>query len=87
MVRTVADELARLFGFKLPEMNWDSVNDAAAGVGDLTDELGDAAENAKELKNSLLGIDEINRLSDGSRRGERRGERFRHGQRSRRPDP
>lgn len=62
----MADELARLFGFKLPEMNWDSVNDAAAGVGDLTDELGDAAENAKELKNSLLGIDEINRLSDGS---------------------
>lgn len=66
VVRTVADELARLFGFKLPEMNWDSVNDAAVGVGDLTDGLGDAAENAKELKNSLLGIDEINRLSDGS---------------------
>ena len=66
-VRLVADAIAQLFGFTIPEMNWDSigggVGDVSDGVGDLEDHLGGAGDKAKELKNALLGIDELNVIS------------------------
>lgn len=66
-VRLVADAIAQLFGFTIPEMNWDSitggVGDVSGGVGDLEDNLGGAGDKAKELKNALLGIDELNVIS------------------------
>lgn len=66
-VRQVADAIAQLFGFAIPEMNWDSVTggvgDVSGGVGDLEDNLSGAGDKAKELKNALLGIDELNVIS------------------------
>lgn len=66
-VRLVADAIAQLFGFTIPEMNWDSITggigDVSGSAGDLEDNLGGAGDKAKELKNALLGIDELNVLS------------------------
>lgn len=66
-IRLVADAIAQLFGFAIPEMDWDSITggfgDVSDGVGDLDDTLGGAGDKAKELKNALLGIDELNVIS------------------------
>lgn len=62
-IRLVADAIASLFGFALPEVDYSGISSAAGGVGDIADGLGDATDKAKELKNALLGIDELNIIS------------------------
>jgi hypothetical protein len=69
-IRLVADAIASLFGFALPEVDYSGISSAAGGVGDIADGvgdiadgLGDATDKAKELKNALLGIDELNIVS------------------------
>lgn len=62
-IRLVADAIARLFGFVLPEIDYSGIGSAVGDVGGITDGLGDATDNAKELKNALLGIDELNIIS------------------------
>lgn len=62
-IRLVADAIARLFGFALPEIDYSGLSTAAGGAGDLADNLGDAGKKAKEVKNALLGIDELNIIS------------------------
>lgn len=62
-IRLVADAIARLFGFTLPEIDYSGLSTAAGGAGDLADNLGDAGKKAKEVKNALLGIDELNIIS------------------------
>lgn len=42
----------------------DALSDIYDEVGDVSDGLADATGNAKELKNTLMGFDEINKLSD-----------------------
>ena len=52
---------AKLFGFKVSEQ---SVNiSASIGADDLADDLGTASGKAKELKNQLMGFDEINNIN------------------------
>lgn len=53
VIRLIANAIASLFGFALPEIDY-------SGIGD---GLGDATKKAKELKNALLGIDELNIIS------------------------
>ncbi|WP_418718269.1 hypothetical protein [Candidatus Allofournierella merdipullorum] len=62
-IRLVADAIASLFGFALPEIDYSGLSTAAGGAGDLADNLGDAGKKAKEVKNALLGIDELNIIS------------------------
>lgn len=62
-IRLVADAIASLFGFALPEIDYSGLGTAAGGAGDLADNLGDAGKKAKEVKNALLGIDELNIIS------------------------
>lgn len=62
-IRLVADTIASLFGFALPEIDYSGLGTAAGGAGDLADNLGDAGKKAKEAKNALLGIDELNIIS------------------------
>lgn len=69
VVRMLADALASFFGFTLPEVDYSGIENAATGAGDLSDNLGDAAGNAQDLKKSLLGIDELNLLSAPSDAG------------------
>lgn len=52
---------AKLFGFKVSDQTT-SIS-ASIGVDDLSDDLGTATGKAKELKNQLMGFDEINNIS------------------------
>ena len=70
VIRMLANALASLFGFKLPEVDYFGISAGASAVGDLADNAGDASSNlgkagkaAKKLKNALLGIDELNVLN------------------------
>ena len=63
MAREAAESIALFFGFTLPEVDYSS---ASASVGDIATDLDDANNSAKELKRTLMGFDEINRLNDTS---------------------
>ena len=70
-VRIVASTIAGLFGGFRGEAGFasgisagaDVVEELAGGIENAEDGLGGAAENAKKLKNALLGIDELNVIS------------------------
>ncbi|SCJ24873.1 Uncharacterised protein [uncultured Ruminococcus sp.] len=63
VIRLVADIIAKLFGFTLPKVDYSGLSGAANSAENVADGLGSAAEKAKELKNALLGIDELNIIS------------------------
>lgn len=67
VIRMIADVISGLFGFTLPEIDYSNVSvaigDAADGANNIGDKLGDATEKAKELKNAMTGIDELNIIS------------------------
>lgn len=60
VIREIADALANLAGFKLTEVDYSGVNNAAVGAGSLADNLDDAAGAAKKLKQYTAGFDELN---------------------------
>ena len=66
VVRLLADAISSLFGFTLPEIDYSGLGDFATSSEDAADGLGDAAKNAGKLKKMLLGIDELNVMSDTS---------------------
>ena len=59
VVRTTANEIANLFGFTLPEIDYSGLSTVATDAEDATDAV-------KELKNAMLGIDELNILNPAS---------------------
>lgn len=70
VIRMIANSIASLFGFQLPEVDYSGITAGASAVGDLADNAGNASDGlgkagkaAKKLKNALLGIDELNILS------------------------
>ena len=63
--------VAKLFGFKVSDQK---VNlSANIGADDLADDLGTASGKAKELKNQLMGFDEINNITLPSNSGSSSG--------------
>ncbi len=69
VLRMVAEAIASLFHLEIPEVDFGGISVGVGAVGDLTGSaddaagaLGGAAEKAKELKRTLLGIDELNVL-------------------------
>lgn len=53
--------LANFFGFEIPDMSSRmDVGSAVSGYDDIADNTGRAANNAKKLKDYMLGIDELN---------------------------
>lgn len=71
VIRLLANTIASFFGFKLPEVDYSGISAGSSAVGDLADNadnatggLDNASDAAKKLKNNLLGIDELNVLSD-----------------------
>jgi len=68
-LRLVADAIANLFGFALPEVDYGGLTTAAGGASDIEDSLGNAANEAKKVKQNLLGIDELNIISPDSSDG------------------
>lgn len=64
VIRYLFEQIAAFFGFEYPEMtNWDKYSDS---VGNVADNLDDAAGSAKKLKRQLAGFDEINNLTTNS---------------------
>ena len=63
VIRLLANTIAGLVGFTLPEIDYSDLSD---GVGDTSDALEEATDNAKKFKKMLLGIDELNVMSDNS---------------------
>lgn len=66
--KVVSDALGFLFGWKYEEGGGvsdvsDALDSAAGGAADTASGLGDAAKNAKKLKDYTMGIDELNILS------------------------
>ena len=63
VIRDLANELALLMGFTLPEVDYSGVSAGASGA---TDALDEATSSANKLKKTLLGMDELNVMSDAS---------------------
>lgn len=65
VIRGIADAIANLFGFELPEIDYSTLN--VSGVTDSANDasaaLDGATASAKELKKTILGLDEINPLN------------------------
>jgi chromosome segregation ATPase len=55
VIRNVANEVANLFGYEMPEIDY-------SGLTNLGNSAEEAEEAVKSLKNSLLGMDELNIL-------------------------
>lgn len=58
-LRGIAEEIASMAGFSLADVTYDT-----DGLSDFNDDLQETTESANELKKSLMGFDEINKLSD-----------------------
>lgn len=63
VIRELANELAILAGFTLPEVDYSGIS---TGASDASSTLDEATDSAKKLKKTLLGIDELNVMSDNS---------------------
>lgn len=64
VIRAIADAIANLVGFTLPEVDYSGLGSAAGSADDMSDALGDANKKAKDLKKTLSGIDELNIISE-----------------------
>lgn len=60
VIRLVAETISSLFGYELPEVDWDGITNMSSGADDLADSLGTASDNAKKLKQYTMGFDELN---------------------------
>ena len=67
VIRLIADSLASVMGFKLPEVDYSDVTkglkDTSGGMDKYKDSTDKATKATKKLKNAMLGIDELNILS------------------------
>lgn len=63
LIRWAADALASLFGFSLPTVDYSGIEGTTSAAEDAEEALGGAGGAAKELKNALLGIDELTILA------------------------
>ena len=67
VIRLIADSLANLAGFKLPEVDYSDITHGLSDTADEMDKYKDNTDKAtkatKKLKNAMLGIDELNIIS------------------------
>lgn len=66
IIRAAAQSLASFLGYELPEIDYSGISIDPGSFEDASDSLGTAADNAKALKKSLLGVDELNVMTDNS---------------------
>lgn len=69
VLRLIADTIARIVGFTLPEFDYSGLEVSGTVAEDIEDSLGGAAGNAKKMKDYLLGIDELNVINPKSGSG------------------
>lgn len=66
VLNKVARAIAQMFGFQIPDLNWDGVKSGSTATKDLGNNLDDTADKAKKLKRQLAGFDELNNLTTPS---------------------
>ena len=66
VVRTLAEIIARLVGYKLPEIDYSGVTSMGNAAEDTSESLDDAVKSAKKLKSYMLGFDELNVINPDS---------------------
>ena len=64
VVRELANSIADLFGFALPEVDYSGLTSVSDTAIDVSDALDEATDSAAKMKKTLLGIDEINVMSN-----------------------
>jgi phage-related protein len=69
VIRILANAIASLVGFTMPEMDYSSLGNISAGAGEIGEEFDNAAGSAAKLKKTLLGIDELNVMPEASSGG------------------
>lgn len=69
VVRLVANEIAKLFGYQEKTADFDGMGTLASGAEDYSSALGGAADNAKKLKKYTMGFDELNVIDTSSASG------------------
>lgn len=60
VVRILASNIASLFGYELPEVDYSGVDAMGNAATDTGSALEDATESAKKLKSYMMGFDELN---------------------------
>ena len=60
VVRILASNIASLFGFEMPEVDYKGVSAMAGASEETSNALDNATESAKKLKSYMLGFDELN---------------------------
>ena len=60
VIRGLAEEIALLFGYEMPEVDYSGVNAMGNSAENTSSALEDATESAKKLKSYMLGFDELN---------------------------
>ena len=60
VIREVAQSIANLFGFKLPEVDYSGITSVSSSVDDISDSFDGATGSAKKLQKQLMGFDELN---------------------------
>ena len=60
IVRILASNIASLFGFEMPEVDYKGVSSMAGASEETSNALDNATESAKKLKSYMLGFDELN---------------------------
>ena len=69
VIRILANSIASLFGFELPEVDYSGVTSMGEVAENTSDALGDAADSAKKLKSYMLGFDELNVINPDEGKG------------------
>jgi uncharacterized protein YoxC len=69
VIRSVANEIANLFGFTLPEIDYSGLSTMTSGASDLSDSMDDAASSANNLKKAVFGFDELNVINNDTSSG------------------
>lgn len=70
VIRVLADAIAGLFGFEFTEVGESAVGNLGNSASDASEAIDSATDSAKKLKKTLLGIDELNVMSDTSASGD-----------------
>lgn len=69
VVRVLAENIASLFGFEMPEVKYPGVDELASGAENVSGSFDDASESAKKLKSYMLGFDELNVINPDEGKG------------------
>ena len=69
VIRLIAESIASLFGFELPEVDYSSLNGMASGAEDVAGALDDAGKSAKKLQQYTMGFDELNVINQDNGSG------------------